>query len=68
MFDVVIKNGELRLKRSRRHREPGERGIWIAIAEKGEIGSGRIIRLNRENGIDVLEDEHGMYRALVLKD
>lgn len=44
------------------------RGQWIPIGRMTDLGIGRVIKLNRENGLIVLPDEESVYRALILTE
>jgi hypothetical protein len=45
-----------------------ERGLWVEIGHQREPGIQRLLEINRAIGLEVLIDENGTYRALVLKD
>jgi hypothetical protein len=69
MYEVRIdKFGNQYLARSNRKRESGERGLWVEIGHENYYGIEELVRINQQLGLDVLKDEEGFYRALVLKD
>ena len=67
MFKIEAdKTGQPVLKYSEERPEHNERGRWVEIGPKDSEGIEQIVRLNRKNGLIVLLDDKGIYRALVL--
>jgi hypothetical protein len=64
------KSGFPYLKKVERRRNTQEegRGKWVSIGKATDGGIERVIELNRRNGMIVLIDEDGTYRALILTD
>lgn len=60
-------SGEKCLFYVKRHRYPGETGQWVEVCHYTDKESAYFVKANREMGLEVEIDEHGMYRALVLK-
>lgn len=56
------------LKWVQRFRSPYERGIWMEFGHSDEDNIEECIKINKEQGLDVLLDENGCYRALILKE
>jgi len=63
-------NGKPYLKKVERRRNIQEegRGRWVRIGKVTDTGIDRVVGLNRRNGLIVLLDDSGEYRALVLTD
>jgi hypothetical protein len=64
------KNGKPYLKKDFTKRMTSEklRGQWIEVGPDSWIGTQKLVELNRQNGLIVLLDEDGFWRALVLVD
>ena len=69
MFDLyTTATGKNILVYKKRSRYEGERGHWIEIGHESFKNINFFVEYNRANGLQVEKDEHGTYRALVLKD
>jgi len=44
------------------------RGVWVEIGRADHVGIEKFVAINRKNGLLVLPDEDGFYRALVLTE
>lgn len=69
-LEIHVKNGKPYLKKVDRYRNSyiDGRGNWVPIGRSSDTGIERIIEANRQNGLMVLIDEDGVYRALVCSD
>lgn len=74
MFEIAVTRfGEPYLKWVEPPKEPSERprrprGRWVEICRVDDDFAQYYVEKNKELGLDVLPDENGFYRALVLKD
>jgi hypothetical protein len=71
VFEIhANKLGKPYLKKVDRPRKVSEdgRGLWVDIGNIGHTGIDRVVRTNQKNGLLVLMDDTGTYRALVLTD
>lgn len=69
MYEVRMdKFGNQYLAWADRKRQSGERGLWVEIGHENYNGIQELVRINQQFGLEVLKDEEGFYRALVLKD
>jgi hypothetical protein len=53
-------------KRLTFHTGGRSRGIWVEIGRVDHTGIERFVEINRRQGLLVLPDENGFYRALIL--
>lgn len=69
MFELHTNTkGEKVLVYVNRFRRSGERGIWVEVCHSNDKEAVYFVNTNRQLGVEVEIDEHGMYRAHVLKD
>ena len=69
MFDIRLdKNGEPFLKWTEQKKPFGEKGHWVEIGRVDDKELAHVVDVNRRNGMLVLVDDRGIYRALVLTE
>lgn len=68
MFELRIVDGQKILVYVNRFPRSGERGMWVEVCHSNDKEAQYFVNTNRQLGAEVELDEHGMYRAHVLKD